>query len=103
MWLNPFSIPNQHSGTVFTFFIPAIPQQLKILNNDVQCPEHPKRARPKAIIYTPKGRYIFSWGGEGRAGASEGRVISEREHKRGGPYLFVIYSRGGSHIFSRIF
>ena len=23
--------------------------------------------------------------------------------KRGGPYFFVSYSRGGSHIFSRIF
>ena len=26
-----------------------------------------------------KGRHVFSWGG-GRAGASEGRVISESEH-----------------------
>ena len=33
-----------------------------------------------------KGRYVFSWGegrGVGRAGASEGRVISEIEHQKG--------------------
>ena len=29
-------------------------------------------------LQSSKGRYVFSWGG--RAGASEGRVISESEH-----------------------
>ena len=44
---------------------------------------------------------FFSYGG--RAGASEGRLIIESEHKRGVSYLFVSYSRGGSHTFSRFF
>jgi len=39
----------------------------------------------ESFIIITKGRYVFSWGG--RAGASEGRVISESEHQRGGPYL----------------
>ena len=47
---------------------------------------------------------FFLGGGGGRAGASEGRVISESEHQRGRaiPSLSTIQG-GGSHTFSRIF
>jgi len=37
-----------------------------------------------------KGRYVLSWG-EGRAGASEGRVISESEHQKGRAIPHVSY------------
>ena len=50
-------------------------------------------------IITPnnKGRYVFSWGG--RAGASEGRVISESEHQKGRAIPHVSYSREGHTSF----
>ena len=41
--------------------------------------------------------------GGGRAGASEGRVITESEHQKGGSNLFVSYSRGGSTPFPELF
>jgi len=41
-----------------------------------------------------KGRYVFFLGG-GRAGASEGRVISESEHQKGRAIPHVSYSREG--------
>ena len=47
------------------------------------------------ILYdsqSSKGRYVFSWGG-GRAGVSEGRVISESEHQKGRAIPHVSYSR----------
>ena len=36
------------------------------------------------VSYVREGTFFL--GGGGRAGASEGRVISESEHQRGGPY-----------------
>ena len=51
-------------------------------------------------ISKAKGRYVFSW--RGRAGASEGRVISESEHQRGRAIpCFSAIQEG--HTFSRIF
>jgi len=46
----------------------------------------------------------FFLGGE-RAGASEGRVISESEHQKGRaiPHTSCELFKGGSHIFSGIF
>ena len=44
-----------------------------------------------------KGRYVFSW--EGRAGASEGRVISESEPQKGRAIPHVSYSRKGHTSF----
>ena len=44
-----------------------------------------------------KGRYVFSW--RGRAGASEGRVISESEHEKGRAIPHVSYSREGYTSF----
>ena len=41
----------------------------------------------------------FFLGGGGRAGASEGRVISESEHQRGRAIPHVSYSREGTHLF----
>ena len=49
-----------------------------------------------------KGRYVFSWGG-GRAGASEGRVISASEHQRGRAVPSFSAIQGEGHTFSRIF
>ena len=48
-----------------------------------------------------KGRYVFSWGG--RAGASEGRVISENEHQKGRAIPHVSYSREGHTSFPEFF
>ena len=48
-----------------------------------------------------KGRYVFSWGG--RAGASEGRVISESEHQKGRAIPHVSYSREGHTSFPEFF
>ena len=48
-----------------------------------------------------KGRYVFSW--EGRAGASEGRVISESEHHKGRAIPHVSYSREGHTSFPGFF
>ena len=48
-----------------------------------------------------KGRYVFSWGG--RAGASEGRVISESEHQKGRAIHHVSYSREGHTSFPEFF
>ena len=51
-----------------------------------------------------KGRYVFSWGGGGgRAGASEGRVISESEHQKGRAIPQVSYSREGHKSFPEFF
>ena len=51
-----------------------------------------------------KGRYVFSWGGGGRrAGASEGRVISESEHQRVRAIPSFSAIQGEGHTFSRIF
>ena len=49
-----------------------------------------------------KGRYVFSWGG-GRAGASEGRVISESEHQKGRAIPQVRYSREGHKSLPEFF
>ena len=49
-----------------------------------------------------KGRYVFSWGG-GRAGASEGRVISESEHQKGRAIPHMSYSREGYTSFPKFF
>ena len=48
-----------------------------------------------------KGRYVFSWGG--RAGASEGRVISESEHQKGRAIPHVSYSGEGHTSFPEFF
>ena len=48
-----------------------------------------------------KGRYVFSW--VGRAGASEGRVISESEHQKGRAIPHVSYSREGHTSFPEFF
>ena len=50
-----------------------------------------------------KGRYVFSWGGGGRAGASEGRDISESEHQKGRAIPHVSYSREGHTSFPDFF
>ena len=52
-----------------------------------------------ADVTNYKGRYVFSWGGGGRAGASEGRVISESEHQKGRAIPHVSYSREGHTSF----
>ena len=44
----------------------------------------------------------FSLGG-GRAGASEGRVISESEHQKGRAIPYVSYSKEGHTSFPKIF
>ena len=48
------------------------------------------------------GKVRFSWGG-GRAGASEGRVISESEHQKGRAIPHVSYSREGHTSFPEFF
>ena len=48
-----------------------------------------------------KGRHVFSLGG--RAGASEGRVISESEHQKGRAIPHVSYSREGHTSFPEFF
>ena len=45
----------------------------------------------------------FFLGGGGRAGASEGRVISESEHQRGRAIPSFSAIQGEDHTFSRIF
>ena len=45
----------------------------------------------------------FFLGGGGRAGASEGRVISESEHQRGRAIPSFLAIQGEGHNFSRIF
>jgi len=47
------------------------------------------------------GRYVFSW--EGRAGASEGRAISESEYQKGRAIPHVSYSREGHTYFPEFF
>ena len=46
---------------------------------------------------------FFLGGGGGRAGASEGRVISESEHQRGRAIPSFPATQGEGHTFSRIF
>ena len=46
---------------------------------------------------------FFLGGGGGRAGASEGRVISESEHQRGRAIPSFSAIQGEGHTFSRIF
>ena len=48
-----------------------------------------------------KGRYVFPWWG--RAGASEGRVISKSEHQKGRAIPHVSYSREGHTSFPEFF
>ena len=56
------------------------------------------------VIVSAKGRYVFSWGGGGeRAGASEGKVISESEHQRARAIPSFSAIQGEGHTFSRIF
>ena len=50
-----------------------------------------------------KVRYVFSGGGGGRAGASEGRIISESEHQKGRAIPHVSYSREGHTSFPKFF
>ena len=49
------------------------------------------------------GKVRFFLGGGGRAGASEGRVISESEHQRGRAIPSFSAIQGEGHTFSRIF
>ena len=46
-----------------------------------------------------KGRYVFSLGGGGRAGASEGRVINESEHQMGKAIPSFSAIQGEGHTF----
>ena len=48
-------------------------------------------------------RLCFLGGGGGRAGASEGRAISESEHQKGRAIPHVSYSREGHTSFPEFF
>ena len=52
--------------------------------------------------HRPLREGTLSWGG-GRAGASEGRVISESEHQKGRAIPHVSYSREGHKSFPEFF
>ena len=49
------------------------------------------------------GEVRFFLGGGGRAGASEGRIISESEHQKGRAIPHVSYSREGHTSFPEFF
>ena len=54
----------------------------------------------KTKIRVREGTFSLAGGGLGPQRRGSSVKVST---KRGGPYLFVSYLRGGSHIFSRIF
>ena len=58
---------------------------------------------PTKLRLRELGKVRFFLGGGGRAGASEGRVISESEHQRGRAIPSFSAIQGEGHTFSRIF
>ena len=56
-----------------------------------------------SMVLTVLREGTFFLGGGGRAGASEGRVISESEHQRGRAIPSFSAIQGEGHTFSRIF
>ena len=75
-----------------------------ILNTSIVNKSQNMQFSSSPFFFLREGTFFLGWGGGGgRAGASEGRVISESEHQRGRAIPSFSAIQGEGHTFSRIF